>query len=256
MITFILVSRNDNYEGKSIDRLKISLERNINNLRQKFKNLYNFEFLLGDWGSEEPITKEKLKIKDPSLKIFYFPKEVTNMFNSPFNEVHSLNFLIKNSNRDYVARLDQDIILGDNFINYIYNHEILTDKFYWSNRRDLFDNNFDLNQSVVNGNPFKSDFYKDAIGIILSSKKNWCEIKGYNENMINRNHMEHDLFERFLKKLGHNSLVNLGVILDCPFFHIYHSRINGNNRQMNNYSEFTNDENWGLEKYKHLIKTQ
>ena len=38
MISFLLVTRNDNYAGNSIDRLKISLNYNIQNLKKYFPN--------------------------------------------------------------------------------------------------------------------------------------------------------------------------------------------------------------------------
>ena len=68
--------------------------------------------------------------------------------------------------------------------------------------------------------------------------------------------MEHDLYSRFLNLLGDNSCINLGVELNVPFFHIYHERLHLSKRKNNDLNdlEFNNDEFWGLENYKNIIK--
>jgi hypothetical protein len=258
MISFVLVTRNDNYEGNPIDRLKNSLQHNINNLKKYFDNNFNeFEFLIGDWGSDTPITKKMLNVEEYSnIKIFYFDKNITSQFNTPFNEVHSLNFLIRNSNNNYISRLDQDIIIGEEFFEYLKQNGLNENKLYWSTRRDLFENfnNVDFSQNDLNYNPNVPSFFQAAIGIIIASKNLWFDIKGYNENNIQRNHMEHDLYSRFIEKIGIDNLVNLGVILDSPFYHLYHTRIQNKLRQSNNFGlPFINNENWGLELFKNNI---
>jgi hypothetical protein len=258
MISFVLVTRNDNYEGNPISRLRTSLQHNLKNLKKHFNNSFNeFEFLIGDWGSDTPITKQMLDVDEYSnVKVIYFNKHITSQFNTPFNEVHSLNYLIRNSTNDYIARIDQDIIIGEQFFEYLRQNGLNENKLYWSTRRDLFEtfNNDDYSQNNLNFDPNNSLFYQAAIGIIVANKNLWYEIKGYNENNIQRNHMEHDLYSRFISILGTPNLINLGILLDSPFYHIYHTRIEGHNRKTNNYGlPFINDENWGLELYKNKI---
>jgi hypothetical protein len=258
MISFVLVTRNDNYEGNPISRLKTSLQHNLKNLKKYFNNSFNeFEFLIGDWGSDTPITKKMLDVEEYSnVKVIYFNKNITSQFNTPFNEVHSLNYLIRNSNNRYVARLDQDIIIGEQFFEYLKQNGLNENKLYWSTRRDLYDtfNNEDYSQNNLNFDPNNILFYQAAIGIIIADKNLWCDIKSYNENNIQRNHMEHDLYSRFLEKIGIGNLINLGLILDSPFYHLYHTRIQNGIRQTNNYGlPFINDENWGLELFKNNI---
>jgi hypothetical protein len=259
MISFVLVTRNDNYEGSPMERLKTSLHHNLKNLKKYFNiNFNEFEILIGDWGSDTPITKKMLDIEEYSnTKIIYFNKNLTSQFDTPFNEVHSLNYLIRNSKNNYVARLDQDIIIGEKFFEYVKQTELSETKLYWSTRRDLFEtfDNEDYSQNKLNFDPNSSLFYKAAVGIIVANKNLWSEIKGYNENHIQRNHMEHDLYSRFINKIGIDNLINLGTLLDVPFYHIYHKRIDGNNRKINdeNNSSFFNNENWGLEEHKNNI---
>ena len=258
MISFLLVTRNDNYAGNSIDRLKISLNYNIQNLKKYFPNNYNdYEFLIGDWGSDDDIKINDVLIEEfENIRIVKFPKEVTNLFDTDFNEVHSLNFLIKNSKCDYVARLDQDIIVGSDFFKYVLNNGLKNDKFYWSTRRDLHSGVISEDYNSPSWKISGDNFEKGAIGIILSLKDNFIKIKGYNEKLIYRNHMEHDLYSRFLNLLGDNSCINLGVELNVPFFHIYHERLHLSKRKNNDLNdlEFNNDEFWGLENYKNIIK--
>ena len=93
-----------------------------------------------------------------------------------------------------------------------------------------------------------------AIGIIIANKNLWYDIKGYNENNIQRNHMEHDLYVRFIEKIGITNLINLGSILDSPFYHLDHVRVMGNTRKNNQYNlPNINDDNWGLELFKNSI---
>jgi hypothetical protein len=258
MISFVLVTRNDNYEGNPIERLKTSLRLNLKNLKKYFNDNFNdFEFLIGDWGSDDPITKEMLNVEEYSnVRIVYFSKEITTMFNTPFNEVHSLNYLIRNSKNSYVARLDQDIIVGEKFFEYLKHNGMVDNKLYWSTRRELFDTfkdeDYTQNKLDFDGNnPF---FYQAAIGIIIADKNLWSEIKGYNENNIQRNHMEHDLYHRFIGRIGMSNLINLGAILESPFYHLYHTRVESSVRANNQRNlPFNNDENWGLELYKHNI---
>lgn len=254
MITFILVTKNDNYSGSSIDRLKISLSHNISLIKQKFTSNNDFEILIGDWGSDDKITKEILGHHDSNLKIYYFPKEITNLFDTSFNEVQSLNFLIRKSSNNFIARLDQDILMGDEFFDFLKSVTLNENLFYWSVRRDLVEGVNTPNYNALSWKVSGEDFYKGAIGIILSHKKNWISIKGYNENLIYRNHMEHDLYERFNNLLGTNSCVNLGELLNVPFFHLYHDRTNLLEIKQNDFNQpFINDENWGLKKYENLI---
>lgn len=256
MISFVLVTRNDNYEGNPIERLKTSLTHNLNTVKKVFTNYEDFEWLIGDWGSENPITKEMLGVENhKNVKIVYFNKDITSKFDTPFNEVHPLNYLIKNSSNEFVARLDQDIMIGEDFFIYVKETTLNKNKLYWSTRRDLFKDFIgDLNDNKLNFNPNNPTFYKSAIGVILASKNNWCDIKGYNENNIQRNHMEHDLYLRFIEKVSNDNLINLGVLLDSPFYHIFHERNDSVMRQNNNYNlPFINDENWGLEIYKNKI---
>ncbi len=256
MITFVLVTRNDNHEGNSLQRLRNMLEVNCQRLKEAFPHLYqHFEILVGDWGSETPLSFDVLGMDPISIvKFVHFPKEVTSLFDTDFNEVHSLNYLIRNATNSIVARLDQDIIIGNVFFNYLrrqtYDH--LRNNILWSPRTEMMQD-FNIERYLLS--KYSSTYFMDAIGIIMAPRLHWSCVKGYNEKLIYRNHMEHDLYKRFVEQFGNSYVVNIGDELCNPFFHQWHERTATETRKNNDpdNSPFANDENWGLQLYKHLI---
>jgi len=245
----VIATRNDNFEGDPLHRLSVSLKHNVHNLGPYFGD--DFELMVGDWGSEKAITHEMLGTSSPTVKIYHFPHEITQHFPSSFDEVHPLNYLIRHASGQYVARLDQDILIGPTFISYMVDH-LKDGHFYWSTRRDLPQEVEwpDDARSIINYPPDKPDFYQAAIGLILTSSRIWHKARGYNEGLVHRNHMEHDLYKRLL---NHAQLVNIGQQLSCPFYHLWHTRTSSASRKVNELVPFANDENWGLVKFGHLV---
>ena len=94
MITFVLVTRNDGHEGDSLYRLAHSLYTNYHRIKNAFPHNYKtFQILVGDWGSEVPLSFEVLGLQEiPIVKFVHFPKDVTSLFDSEFNEVHRSRF--------------------------------------------------------------------------------------------------------------------------------------------------------------------
>ena len=254
MITFVLVTRNDGHEGDSLNRLAYSLYANYNRIKKAFPHDYKtFQILVGDWGSEVPLSFEVLGLQEiPIVKFVHFPKEITSLFDSEFNEVHPLNYLIRNARNGVVARLDQDIILGNVFMNYLRRQswEHLRNTILWSARTDMQRSG----KEIYRLPQYSPTFYMDAIGIIMAPWQVWASVKGYNEAMIYRNHMEHDLYKRFVELVGVNRVINIGDELCNPFFHIWHPKTATEDRRNNDpNTPFNNGEDWGLEQYKHLI---
>jgi hypothetical protein len=252
-ISFLICSKNDNFEGKPIERLIKVLELSSAKMPKD-----SCEFLIADWGSDVPIFDElKVKINHP-ITIYYIPKEITSLFNTPISEVHCLNFLAKNANYDYVGRIDQDTVVGKRFVDWFSGVELNNIALYWSNRRDMppgkiteDDTICDLqNEHVCNR---KGLLY--AVGIMMLSKQLWCHIRGYCEENIYRNHMEHEFILRLQQ---HGPTINIGCALSCPFYHIFHTRDEGikrkNNKDLLTYDwSKSNDQNWGLELFKEKI---
>jgi hypothetical protein len=251
-ISFVLVSRNDGYAGDSLGRLRTSLQLNLKSLRAAFSS--DFEILIGDWGSANRFTRAMLGIEDDKeVRLFYFPPQLTEKYPSEFDEVHPLNFLTRQASGQFVARLDQDIILGSRFIENA--PHLKGGKLYWSTRRDLEKGVYEESDvRSVRNCPNQAEFRTAAIGIIIASKQAWESVQGYNEALIHRNHMEHDLCDRLMAHVGPNFLVNFGELLDSPFYHIYHDTAPGQQRRWNNRDAvFANDSDWGMAKAEHLV---
>jgi len=254
-ISFLIASKNDNFEGKPIERLSKVLE-----LSSMKMDPNSCEFLIADWGSDIPI-HEELKIKtNCPIKIFYIPKEITDLYPTPISEVHCLNLLAKNASHEYVGRIDQDTVIGYRFKNWLENTDLDDNTLYYSNRKEMPQNVITENDELVNyqtSNFCANNCCNFAVGILMTSKKLWCSIQGYNQKYIYRNDMEHEFTAR-LKSVG--SFYNLGCKLDCPFYHIWHTRHEGMDRTFNRLSDsdFTtivaNDDNWGLEQFKDKIE--
>lgn len=256
-ISFIICSKNDNWEGKPIDRLRKSIQMTCENTDRP----EDYEILIGDWGSDVPI-HEELAIS-PSIKcrVLYVPKEVTSKFNVPVSEVHCLNMLARRASGNFVGRVDQDTITHKRFFDFVESVPLEEDGLYWSTRSDLPPNCFDYSKSVFQGDPCGGGFWTAAIGIILMSKNSWKQISGYNEKMIYRNHMEHDLFHRAIRIC---KLYNLGCHLSAPFYHIYHDRAMGkvakNNDMIFDQAYFNslptqiNGDQYGLSEFDNLIQ--
>lgn len=254
-ISFLICSKNDNYEGIPIDRLRNSILQTSNNTTQ----YNNYEYLIGDWGSEKPIF-ECLNINVPiSIKHFYIPKEITNLFDTPISEVHCLNFLAKQATNPFVGRIDQDTIIGSKFFKYIEKESLDINGLYHSTRHDLPNNSLIYEEASINCPGCYENFWMCAVGILMVSKNKWLECKGYNEQNIHRDHMEHEFFHRLAKT---STIYNIGCLLNSPFYHIFHSRNQINQRktnialninQLSNLNYTVNDNNFGLEKYKTQI---
>lgn len=259
-ISFIICSRNDNWEGKPIDRLRKSIQITSENT----KNPENYEILIGDWGSDIPI-HEDLKINSKiKCRIFYIPKEVTSKFDTPISEVHCLNMLTRKAKGAFIGRTDQDTIIHEKFFNYVEMNTLDESGLYWSSRNDLPPDSFDYDTASFHGDgqPCGPDIWRGAIGIVMMSKNSWDSITGYDESMIYRNDMEHDLFHRASRIC---KLYNIGCDLQAPFYHIHHSRsdglaakLNKSNWQNSSYFESLptkiNDDNYGLRMYDYLIE--
>lgn len=261
--SFLVASRNDNFEGKPIERLRMSVKHNYEILK---KYNIDFEILICDWGSDinEKI-EDVLNLDGVEVKVFYVPQEVCSKFDTPFSEVHALNLLFRKAEKNFVARLDQDIMLGERFVKWVAESENLEEILYWSVRRDMTDMNHILiddyteawQNSWNDGTNSYSSFF-GAVGILIYPTLKMKKIQGYNEKNIYRNHMEHELLKRLVAS-DDEKFVELGILLDRPFYHIPHSRHDGEKRKANQFvnGEFSsiceNNENWGLKEFDNII---
>ena len=241
-VSFILCSKNDDYEKDSLNRLQKSLLHNLSITEELDR-----EFIISDWGSHIPLS-EVIEVPDKYKNIVkwnYIPQSICSKYDSPFVEVLALNSAARLSNKNFIARLDQDIMVGSLFVQSLKNEEYTQDSFYFSNRRDFKkDQELRCDPDFVQLNVFGNPYYHYAVGMLMLPKSLWFDVRGYNESMIYYCHMEHDFIERCKAK---SNLVNLGEKLNYDFYHIYHDRSMGKSKKLNDRNTpFLNTENWGI----------
>ena len=256
-LSILISSRNDAYNGDSLERLKKSLLHNVELLRNK-----PAEIIVTDWGSEQPLSEmldEELYPRE-IVKFNYISPRITRRIPSVFPEVLCLNSGARESKGDYIGRLDQDTIIGKNFIEWFFSDKPNEESFYFSTRRDMEQNQFSTSPDEVGHNPCDrlniNSFWKCAVGVLLIPKKIWYDIGGYDEKNMWINHMEHEFIVRLNKVC---KFVNLGPQIDFDFYHIYHERHTMAGRKSNNFVGLElssgietrpNGVNWGFFKLK------
>ena len=284
ILSIILCSRSDQYQGNSLWRLQIAL----NYLGQTVHQLGregDVEVIVADWGSEIPL-RDVLKLTQEAARIVSFlliPPEIARLKqkDSPFPEVLALNAAARRAKGEYIGRIDQDILVGRQFLNtFFWLHEKqrmivpLNKAVMLSNRRRIPYRFATLCPSFHSVDRYLRWFgkylpqsapppplyaYMSYIGILLFHRDLWYQCGGYDEQFIYMDCMEYDIILRLVKK---NIFVNLGEIVNYDFYHLDHELPRkplryGRNRKTNpartldNLPEKLNPngENWGLIQY-------
>jgi hypothetical protein len=245
----LIASRNDHFCGNPMERLELVLKRVL-------EVGSDFEVVVGDWGSEVPIF-EVMKGRLPEtgrIRFLHISKKVTEGIGTPFSEVHALNAAVRRSRGIFAGRIDQDTLIGDRFSAWV-THVLEKDdgRAYFSMRRDLRRGVTKVQRDSPIWQGVAADwegYLVGAVGILLAPRRLWHWTRGYDERLIFRNHMEHDLAARFANLSG---LKNLGMMLDCDFYHLWHEEVSGGKQnpqqpldQLGKGQLGANDENWGL----------
>jgi hypothetical protein len=284
ILSIILCSRSDQYQGNSQWRLQTAL----NYLGQTVHQLgreEDVEVIVADWGSETPLwnvlklTREAARI----VSFVYIPPEIARkeQKDSPFPEVLALNAAARRAKGEYIGRIDQDILVGRRFLKIFFRmHEKqrmlvpLDRAVMLSNRRRIpyrfatrcpsfwaVDRYLQRFGKILplSAPPPPLFVYMSYIGILLFHRNLWYQCGGYDEHFIYMDSMEYDLILRLTKK---NIFVNLGEIVDYDFFHLDHEIPRkplryGRNRKTNPVRTLDNPparinpngKNWGLIQY-------
>src|SRR5207237_7668366 len=132
-ITYIIASRNDNFCGDPMDRLRRVLRRVL-------QSEHDAEVIVADWGSAKPIADVMARRISASRRIrfLHVPPKITRELKTPFSEVHALNLAARNAKGLFIGRLDQDTLIGDRFVSWL-NHDLRDEdrRAWFSLRRDL-----------------------------------------------------------------------------------------------------------------------
>lgn len=268
-ISFVIASRNDNYCGDSKYRLRKVLTRLISaNGGLDGLNPALAEIIVVDWGSKRPLHDELWSYVKNGVRFLYVPKSVTDLWDTPFEECHALNLAARKARGTWIGRLDQDTVPGQMFFDW-FQSPPEPNQVFFSGRRDLKEfQTVDPNSKLTPDGPINPDnlstsFYRGAVGILLAPKSVWHECRGYDERLILRLHTEHDFIYRLRNVCP---VADLGKMLDYCFYHLWHSREEGDARPRNpsrsaeqiaeslGNATYVNDSQWGLAAYDGQIK--
>jgi len=284
VLSMILCSRSDEYQGNSRWRLQTALNY-IGQTAHQLGREDDIEVIVIDWGSKTPL-RDLLKLTPEANRIVSFmlvPPEIARVEqkDSPFPEVLALNAGVRRANGEYIGRIDQDTLVGKHFLEtFFWLHEksrLLTplrNTLLLSNRRrisvrftryspslwavDRFVRRF--KQSLPLMDPLPPHlFYQSYVGIWLLHRDVWYECGGYDERFIYMDWQEVDMILRLTPKY---TLVNLGELTDHDLYHLDHgparaawsanrNRKTNPARDLDNRPEklYPNGENWGLVQY-------
>lgn len=289
-LSLILCSRNDQYMGNSRWRLETA----INYAAKKVHELgrqNEVEIVVADWGSKSPLS-EALALSSEAAAMVSFVEVPHDLAlelqqDSPFAEVLALNVAARRSNGAFIGRIDQDTLVGKNFLKFFFDLAegkqsmvIPVEKaLMFSNQRmvpyrftsrspsfqvvERFVSQFGKSLTMEHRSP-TSDFYTAGVGIWLIHRDLWFDCEGYDERMIYMNAMETNMVRRLLLKY---ELVNLGKLINYDFYHLehYHPQVvrrSSTYRKCNPrfpYSEPTelrpNGTNWGLANFNLTISS-
>lgn len=246
MLSLVLCSRNDRYQGNSLWRLETALNYAAR-VAAAAGQLDQLEIIVSDWGSETPL-REAVSLTDQAAHIVRFltvRPEIARaeQGESPFPEVLALNAAVRRARGEYIGRIDQDTLISPHFL----------ERFSWltEERRLLVP----LEEAVLVSNrrsipyrlavilpplalldglvrnfgrllprhdpPPAHEFYHCAIGILLMHRDLWNVCRGYDERFVYMDHSEIEMMLRLSTRYG---VVDLGPIVDCAFFHLNHGR--------------------------------
>jgi hypothetical protein len=181
---------------------------------------------------------------------------------SPFPEVLALNAAARRARGKYIGRIDQDTLVGRRFLEVFFqfydgSRQLtipLEQALLYSNRRGIpywFAVRCPGRQHVTKfirllgprcavtrvrrrGREFWWTYF---VGIWLIHRNNWNECGGYDERFIYYDWMEVEMILRLRQRY---TLIDLGEIVDCDFYHLdhQHPRVPKKRRDVVRYNSF------------------
>jgi hypothetical protein len=270
--------------GNSRWRLETSINLAILNAK-KAELLDQVEIIVSDWGSEIPL-RDVLQLVPESegrVKFVHTPNDIAviEQKDSKFPEVIALNAAARRSNGEYIGRIDNDTIVGEEFFRkFATLHKNnptdaldLKDSFLFVERRsvpfrisrlslnlnqiDSFIRFFKSHFRVESATDWGKEFWWSPVGIMIFHRNIWHETRGYDEKLIYWGWMEGDLALRLAQK---HAVIEFSKHVGHDFYHLEHypsltayKDRNGpatprqkNEPVFDNLSYSVNNEDWGL----------
>ncbi len=258
-ISYVLVSRNDNYNGDSVGRC-VNTVNHACEIIVKNNVVDQSEVILVDWCSRSGSLKESISSRlvpeaKGLLKIVAVPPDIADRHqgDSPFSEVHAMNVGFRNMKGKHFARIDQDTLIGQRFMNWFY-HEYEVKDYGWSWPRAAFCSRRNLSEDQSHHSVFRDyiydqqlsmkvdichehnhysrlmpngkvfPFYGGAVGVMMVNRECYLEHKGFNEKLVYMNSMDTEFLNRIAAK---EDIYNLCLSIDADFYHQNHSRSEG-----------------------------
>lgn len=250
--TFLYVTRNDQYLGDSPKRFFTSLNVLIEQLNTFTLLRDQTEIIVIDWNSDVPIQQHEYNNNHryPHLKFIHVPPEIARKYNQkgPVSEVHAYNLGARLcSEGSFILRLDQDILVSSRFLQFLVDVDTTQlQKIWWCSRREthplmyesLIQHPIQFIHTYSSHCPIwcQKKMYdgEGAVGIFGMSKENWYRLEGYHENMTGWGGMELEIAEHM--KSFDLEWWNIHDLVDCSFFHIFHTTSYEGVRELNDMS--------------------
>jgi hypothetical protein len=258
-ISYVLVSRNDRYNGDSVGRCTNTINHACE-IIQKNNVAEESEVVLVDWCSKKEPLKDAIKhrlspqCKDV-LKIVTVPPDIADKHqgDSPFSEVHAMNVGFRQMSGKHFARIDQDTLIGQRFMDWFYKEYEVKD-YGWPWPRASFCSRRNLSEDQSHHSVFRDyvydqalskqveichehnhysrlmpneqiyPFYGGAVGVMMVEKDCYLEHKGFNESLVYMNSMDTEFMNRIAQK---EDVYNLCLSIDADFYHQHHDRGDG-----------------------------
>ena len=246
LISLILCSRNDSYMGNSKWRLESSINLALLNAKRA-DVLDQLEIIVSDWGSEIPL-REVLQLvpeAESRVKFVHTSKDISiiEQKDSKFPEVIALNAAARRASGEYIGRIDNDTVVGEEFFKKFaqlnQNNPIdeldLKDSFLFVERRsvpyrisrlslnlnqiDSFITFFKNHFRIESATDWGKEFWWSPVGIMIFHRNIWHACRGYDERLIYWGWMEGDLALRLGQK---HAVVEFSKFVGNDFYHLEH----------------------------------
>jgi len=248
LLSFIICSRNDGYDGNSLWRLQTAL--NYLGLQAATASLQSsVEAVVCDWGSSVPLA-DALVLCPEALavtRIVEVPRALAeeHQMESPFAEVIANNTAIRRARGRYIGRIDQDTLVGrrflDRFLRMVRDssgnagNSASTSMFFIGRRHvPLVFSRRSFNMKVVNrfigtysqflpkAGAHYRPWFDAPVGIVILDRDLWKACRGYDERLVYWGFMETDLGLRIQMQ---GRVVDLEREIGCDFYHLDHTPI-------------------------------
>ncbi|MGQ0576765.1 MAG: hypothetical protein ACT4RN_21575 [Pseudonocardia sp.] len=247
LLSLVLCSRNDSFQGDSLWRLGTSLNYLARQLAA-LGRLADVEVIVTDWGSAVPLREVTALTGEAESVVRFLTVGVDlarqQQGDSPFAEVIAINAAVRRARGEYIGRIDQDTLVGRRFLEWFFDavehprgEPAMESTVMVSNRRRIpyhfavatppfpvverYIDAFGASLLPRMTPPPADRYWQCYIGILLFHRKLWEECEGYDESFLYYGFMEFDLFLRLRTAYEGR---NIGPLVGHDFFHLDHVR--------------------------------